>query len=259
MLIVLLSALLTQTPTESKDARLVLRPEPACFDAQGVATARWFLLGPFGGIKDIPTNTSLWLLEDLTAPMEALPTLYRFGDPAPVPMRVQKRPTRQGTLVQLSPEQPLEPEQSYTIHLPRGGLPTQEVNFRTGASPDEARPKTPVISELSVATDRCENNALQVLMEPLEETFVFYLVEDKDELLVLSSGPGQLQFMLLEGEQPSVRAVAMDLAGNRSVPSIPFEPAGCTCAGEAPRGSWLWIGVLLGAGLVLRRLSGQPA
>ncbi len=218
------------------------------------SASRFELMEPGRRYDVAPTNTSVWIYEYVNLGELGPLRLISSGAEQAVEVERELTPMRNSNLLRLKPTQELRPNSTYEVfegEFKLGG-------FRTGSEPDNTRPDAPELIEVSETTGSCTGRSLSVQLSNLTDN-VFYQVETDRETLGAQAF-NRVSFFIGEAEAPAaMRAVAIDLAGNRSVPSLPFEgPVGCVCACAPPAPSFALL-LLVGLGLFSAGASREAA
>ncbi len=212
---------------------------------------RFELMEPGRRYDTAPTNTSVWLHEYVSSPERGALRLVSSNTQQAVEVEQSRTFMRNSNLMRMKPVQPLEPNAGYTIFEGERELG----RFRTGAEPDNTRPDAPELMDVNSGNDRCTGQSLNVQLSNLDDE-VFYQIEAGQETLG-ANNTNFVSFFVGQDETPmAMQAFAIDLAGNRSVPSLPFEgPVGCVCASAPPTRSSFALLLLVGLGFFRARAS----
>jgi hypothetical protein len=188
--------------------------------------ARFRLLGPVGE-EVAPTNTAIWLLEQLAAPSNGRPQLVDMESGDAIDAVELTTPLRSGLLIELRPTTDLLPSHRYAIQIP-GSDP---IEVTTDLGPDRIRPSMPdaMESEETPPLAHCQRSSAILIHTETSEMRPFLLATTRDGDVAIARDE-DLIVPASEGEKLSLSVVLMDLAGNRSPPSVPIDASvGCQC------------------------------
>jgi hypothetical protein len=228
-------------------------------DKVGCTLGRHTLLGPQQSDSGrVPTNASIWVLENPSAIPDSLqsPEL-RDSSGGPVNIEVHTTSTRFGLLLQLRPLARLAPNAVYRINLD-----AQTVDFTTGTGEDMERPTTPQIGETGARDNGCNGLGVEVdFTHDAGNEPMLYLAERSDGALFNLSLTSPIYIPAAQDEEIEAQIIAMDLAGNRSVPSLVIEEQnseGCACSTSSERSDmlgWMLPAFAFGVWLLVRALT----
>lgn len=212
---------------------------------------RFELMEPGRRYNTAPTNTSVWLHEYVNSPERGALRLVSSATQEAVEVEQSRTFLRNSNLTRMRPIQPLEPSAMYTIFEGEVELGS----FQTGTEPDNTRPDAPQLEDVNSGSTQCQGQSLTVQLSNLDDE-VFYQIEGGMETLG-ANNTNFVGFSVGQDESPAtMQAFAIDLAGNRSVPSLPFEgPVGCVCASAPPARSSFALLLLVGLGFFRARAS----
>lgn len=216
---------------------------------------RFELMEPGRRYDVAPTNASVWLYEYVNTQENGSLRLLNSGPQQTVEVEQERSFLRNSNLVRLKPIQALQPGVRYTIFEGEVELGS----FITGTEPDNIRPDAPELIDVLETNDGCTGRSLGVQLSEINDD-VFYQVETGQETLG-ANNTNRVNFFVGQDEAPvAMQAFAIDLAGNRSVPSLPFEgPTGCVCAGAPAASSGFALLLLVGLGFFRGRASREAA
>ncbi len=220
--------------------------------------ARHVVLLPNVGATQVPTNASLWVVENAFQ-SEPVTRLFDGVTNEEITLETITHATKTGVVLQLRPERSLTPNQMYRVENARTEDGAQGLTFVTGSDRDDEAPPTPFILSVGSGYTDCTGYGLLVRVE-LEEAGIAF-AEDPDGALSGFGHRERLGLYAEEGEEQSFRVFAFDIAGNKSPLSAtergtlesPDDDGGwfCTCT-ETPR-SGLAFALALPLLVLLRR------
>jgi hypothetical protein len=230
---------------------LALASAPEAFRAPTPCSAQapYEALGPLHGASGVPTNASLWFRESpIFSDPSGLPVVS--GPAGAIDVEAFRTGTRLDTLLELRPRSLLAPGTTYRVATSAG-----ELTFTTGGGEDRSRPDPPVIEETRLETDICRTGIRVAGRHDAKGEPMIYLAEGGELFNVATVA--NLVVPTAPDEEIVVSMVAMDLAGNRSVPSVEVRElatdAGCTCATRPSS----WALLAMGCAILIARL-GRP-
>lgn len=230
---------------------VALTPSDVAFEARAPIycpenEARYTMLLPTRGAVDVPTNTSVWLAENVAFAPDEIELVDAANSTVAFDLEVIAAAPL--NLVRLTPRALLNQNAEYTLRITGRADFEAERKFRTGAARDDSAPAPPSPTNTFSGSNGCSGWGLFAAAVTAQfPSLLLAESPDTGDLLGFDEFD-MVHIPAAENSMISYRLVRVDLAGNRSEASSPREATvdeiddgmgGCRCVPGA-RASLAW-------------------